>query len=344
MKAILIHEFGDFNVLKYEEIETPKPKPGNVLIKVLAAGVNRFDHYIREGSVTTEISFPHILGSDAVGEITEMGDGVSGFTMGERVIPLPAYPTHADDYNIYPLSAAPSFALSGLAFWGSYAQFIEAPARWVIKDETHLNPEKLATLPMVLTTAVRAVKSLGEVKSGDKVLVQAGASGTGSMQIQVAKALGAEVATTLREEHKATFVKTLGTDLIINTRKEDFVKRVKQWTDGKGADVVIDNLGGTVLPKSIDAAKTQGIIVAMGFVTGTEVTFDIRDFFFAQKQLRGSLFGDIKDFEWGLQQVKDGKINPLLDRSLPLEQAAEAHRLIMEGKVAGNIVLLPWQE
>jgi len=344
MKAILIHEFGDINVLKYEEIETPKPKPGNVLIKVLAAGINRFDHYIREGSVTKDISFPHILGSDAAGEIAEIGDGVSGFSIGERVIPLSAYPTNEDDYNIYPISAAPSFALSGMAFWGTYAQYIEAPARWVIKDDTNLTPEELATLPMVLTTAVRAVKSLGEVKAGDKVLVQAGASGTGSMQIQVAKALGAEVATTLREEHKTKFVKTLGADLIINPVKEDFVERVKQWTDGNGADVVIDNLGGTVLPKSIDAAKTQGIIVAMGFVTGTEVTFDIRNFFFAQKQLRGSMFGDIKDFEWGMQQVKDGKINPLLDHSLPLNQAAKAHRLIIEGKVAGNIVLLPWQE
>ncbi len=344
MKAIVIHEFGDINLLKYEEIETPKPKPGNVLIKVLAAGVNRFDHYIREGSVIKDISFPHILGSDAVGEIAEIGDGVSGFNVGERVIPLPAYPTNKDDYDIYPMSAAPSFSLSGMGFWGSYAQYIEVPARWVIKDETNLNPEELATLPMVLTTAVRAVKSVGGVKVGDKVLVQAGASGTGSMQILVAKALGAKVATTLREEEKTDFVKKLGVDLIINTRKEDFVERVQQWTDGNGADVVIDNLGGTVLPKSIDAAKTLGVIVAMGFVTGTEVTFDIRNFFFAQKQLRGSMFGDIKDFKWGLEQVKDGKIKPLLDHTLPLNQAAEAHRLLVEGKVAGNIVLLPWQE
>ncbi len=344
MKAIVIHEFGDINVLKYEDIETPKAKSGNVLIKVLAAGVNRFDHYIREGSVTKDIAFPHILGSDAVGEIAEIGDGVDGFKVGDRVIPFPAYPTDKGDYNIYPISAAPSFALSGLAVWGSYAQFIEAPARWVIKDETSLNPEEVATLPMVLTTAVRAVKSLGEVKAGDKVLVQAGASGTGSMQIQVAKALGAQVATTVREEEKEKFIKNLGADLIINTRKEDFVERVKQWTDGKGADVVIDNLGGTVLPKSIDAAKTLGVIVAMGFVTGTEVSFDIRNFFFAQKQLRGSMFGDIKDFEWGMQQVKDGKIKPLLDHTLPLNQAATAHRLMIESKVAGNIVLLPWQE
>ncbi len=342
MKAVVIHEFGDINVLKYEDIDTPKVKPGNVLIKVLAAGVNRFDHYIREGSVTKDIAFPHILGSDAVGEIAEIGDGVEGFKLGERVIPLPAYPSNKDDYNIYPLSAAPSFALSGLAFWGSYAQFIEAPARWVIKDETKLNAEDLATLPMVLTTAVRAVKSVGEVKAGDHVLVQAGASGTGSMQIQVAKALGAEVATTVREQNKINFVQHLGADLIINTREEDFVESVKQWTDGKGADVVIDNLGGTVLPNSIEAAKPLGIIVAMGFVTGTEVTFDIRNFFFAQKQLRGSMFGDIKDFEWGMQQVKADKIKPLLDHTLPLNQADAAHRLMIDNKVAGNIVLLPW--
>ena len=344
MKAAVIHEFGDSKVLKYEDIETPKPKAGNVLIKVLAAGVNRFDHYLREGSVTQDISFPHILGSDAVGEISELGDKVSGFKIGDRVVPMPAYPTSEEDIGIYPMSAAPSFGVSGMSFYGSYAQYIEAPARWVIKDETNLKAEELATLPMVLTTGVRAVKILGEVKSGDKVLIQAGASGTGSMQIQVAKALGADVATTVRGDEKANFVKQLGADLIINTRKENFVERVKQWTDGKGADVVIDNLGGSVLPQSIEAAKTLGIIVTMGFVAGTEVCFDIRNFFFAQKQLRGSMFGDIKDYVWGMDQVSKGYIKPLLDRTFPLSQAAEAHQLIADNKVKGNIVLLPWEK
>jgi len=253
MKAAVIHEFGDVDVLKYEDVPTPTPKPGHILIKVLAAGVNRLDHNLREGSIVPELPFPHILGIDAAGEVAELGPGVSGFQIGERVVPM-----------------------LGLGIWGTYAEYIEVPARWVLKDDTGLKPEELATLPMVLATGVRAVKVVGGVKAGDKVLVQAGASGSGSLQIQIAKALGAQVATTVRDDAKGEFAKSLGADLVINTRKEVFVQRVKEWTGGQGADVVIDNLGGDVLSKSIDAARAQGVIVAFGFTAGTEVTFDIR--------------------------------------------------------------------
>ncbi len=342
MKAAVIHQFGDTNVLKVEDIATPKPKPGHILVKVLAAGVNRLDHYLREGSVVPELPFPHILGADAAGEVFGLGKGVSDFDIGERVVVVPGYPLNESDYDIYPASQAPSFALPGLHIPGTYAQYIEVPARYLLKDETGLKPEEVATLPVVLATAVRALKEVGGVKAGDKVLVQAGASGSGSMQIQIAKALGAEVATTIRDASKADFVRQIGADFVINTRNEDLVKRVQEWTDGRGADIVIDNLGGDVLAKSIEAAKATGVIVAFGFAAGPEVTFDIRSLFFGQKQLRGSMASDISDLKWGLEQVRAGKIKPLLDHTLPLSSAAEAHRQIANNEVKGNIVLLPW--
>ncbi len=164
------------------------------------------------------------------------------------------------------------------------------------------------------------------------------------MQIQVAKALGADVAATVRSDSKGEFAETLGADLVINTRKEDFVERVKAWTGGGGADVVIDNLSGDVLAKSIEATRPMGVVVAFGFSAGPEVKFDIRSLFFAQKSLRGSMASDIEDFNWGLEQVRVGRIKPLLDHTLPLSNAAEAHRLISTNQVAGNIVLLPWAE
>ncbi len=186
------------------------------------------------------------------------------------------------------------------------------------------------------------VKEVGGVKAGDRVLVQAGASGSGSMQIQIAKALGAKVATTIRSASKADFVRQIGADLVINTRHEDLVERVQAWTDGRGADVVIDNLAGDVLAKSIEVAKPTGVIVAFGFAASPEVTFDIRSLFFQQKQLKGSMASDKRDMEFGLELVKEGKIRPLLDRTLPLREAADAHRLIANNEVAGNIALLPW--
>ena len=295
MKAIVIHQFGDANVLKYEDIATPKPKPGHILVKVLAAGVNRLDYYLREGSVVPQLPFPHILGADAAGEVSGLGEGVTGFKIGERVIVVPGFPLNEADYNIYPGSQAPSFALPGLHISGTYAQYIEVPARYLLKDDTGLKPEEVATLPVVLATAVRAVKEVGDVKAGNKVLVQAGASGSGSMQIQVAKALRAEVATTVRDDVKGEYVKVVGADLVINTRREDFVERIKEWTDGRGVDVVIDNLAGDVLAKSIQAAKATGVIVAFGFAANPEVKFDIRSLFFEQKQLKGSMASDKSD-------------------------------------------------
>jgi NADPH:quinone reductase-like Zn-dependent oxidoreductase len=344
MKAALINQFGAPDVLKYGDIAVPSPKPGHILIKVLAAGTNRLEHYLREGSVVPELPFPHILGADAAGEVAKLGKGVAVFKIGERVIPVPGFPTNEKDYDIYPSSLAPSFTLPGLGVWGSYAQYMEVPARYVVKDETGLTAEEVATLPMVLATAVRAVKEVGQVKAGDKVLVQAGASGSGSMQVQVAKALGAQVVTTVRSEAKGEFAKSIGADRVINTRHEELVARVMEWTEGRGVDVAIDNVGGDVLAKSIDAVKATGVVVAFGFTAGTEVTFDIRNFFFGQKQLRGSMASDPQDLRWGLEQVRQGKIKPVLDRTLPLSQAAEAHRLIANNEVSGNIVLLPWSE
>lgn len=339
MKAAVIHDFGGPEVLRYEDVPTPRARPGHVVIRILASGVNRLEHYIREGSVLG-LTFPHVLGSDASGVVAEIGDGVTGFTIGERVVPMPGYPLLASD-TVQPISAAPSYAIGGIVAWGTYAEYIEVPARWVLKDTTRLTPEEVATLPMVLVTAVRAVRTVGQVTAGDHVLVHAGASGTGSMNIQIAKALGARVATTVDSDDKGRLAASLGADLVIDVTTQDFVAAVRDWTDGRGVDVVIDNLGGTVLPRSLDAARVGGTVVAMGFVTGVDVTFHIRNFFFTHKRLLGTLMGDVDDFRFGLELVRQGKVRPLLDRSLPLAQAAEAHRLLSTNQVAGNIVLVP---
>ncbi len=342
MKASVIHEFGGFDVLKLEDVATPEPRAGHLLVKVLAAGINRFDHYLREGSVVPELPFPHILGTDAAGEVADLGRGVKGFDVGERVVVVPGYPQDESDYDIYPASLAPSFTLPGLGIPGTYAQYIEVPARYAVKDETGLAPDQVATLPVVLATGVRAVKEVGGVETGHKVLVQAGASGSGSMQIQIAKALGADVATTIRDQSKADFVRQVGADYVINTSQDDLIEGIREWTHGRGADVVIDNVGGDVLPLSIDAAKPNGVIVAYGFTGGTQVSFDIRNFFFGQKHLRGTMASDKRDLEYGLSLVREGKVRPLLDRAPPLSEAGEAHRLLATNQVAGNVVRLPW--
>jgi NADPH:quinone reductase-like Zn-dependent oxidoreductase len=341
MKAAAFRRFGGPEVLEYVDLPTPEPRPDNVVIRVRASGVNRLEHYLREGSVVTNIPLPHVLGSDAAGEIAAIGAGVTAFKRGDRVVPLPGYPLDPNDDGHAPLSAAPSYAIGGIVNWGTYAEYVEVPARWVLHDDTGLPPEQLATLPMVLVTGVRAVKTVGGVKAGDRVLVQAGASGTGTMNIQVARALGSRVAATVQGPAQAKLAADVGAELVVDVTSRDFVKDVLDWTDGRGVDVAIDNLGGDVLQKTIDATRVTGTIVAMGFVGGVEVRFHIRNFFFSHKRLLGTLMGDVADFRWGLQQIRAGRIRPLLDRVLPLSEAAEAHRLLATNAVAGNLVLKP---
>jgi len=341
MKAAVIKKFGGFDVFEYTDVEMPKATSKEVVIKILASGVNRIDHYLREGQMMPNIPLPHIFGSDAVGEVTEIGADVTDFKVGDRVIPVPGFPMDEKDWSINPITLAPSYGLLGAGNWGTYAEYVKVPATFLVKDETGLPAEEVATLPMVIVTGVRALKEVGNVKAGDKVVILGGSSGTGSFFVQLAKALGASVLSTTTSASKIGYIKGLGADEVINTKETDLVEAVQKWTNGTMADVAIDNLGGDFLQQSINAVKAAGTVVAMGFVANPSVTFDVRSLFFPQKEIKGSIMGTKEDLEFGLELVKQGKIKPQLDCVLPLSEAGKAHEMLVNGVVKGNIVLKP---
>ena len=202
MEVATIRAFGDIDVLNIEEVPIPKPRPGHVLIRIEAVGTNYYDTLVRSGAVSRSIPLPHVVGSDVVGHVEKLGAEVKTLALGDRVIVAPGFPSDPAEWDITPENEAPSYFPTGTYGWGGYAQYMEVPARWVIRDETGLAAEELATMPLVLVTAVHAVKTLGGVGPGSRVLVQAGASGSGSMAIQVAKALGAEVITTVSTDRR----------------------------------------------------------------------------------------------------------------------------------------------
>ncbi len=338
MQAVVINSFGSPSVLSVTEIEKPVPLEGEVLIRIQAAGINRLDHYIREGNVIPELNFPHVLGSDAVGIIEELGPGTSKWKEGDQVIPMPGYPHHPDDKGNPILGLSNSYAIRGIMKQGTYAEYMTISEDWLIADNTGLPPVETASLPMPLITAVRAIKVVGAVKEGDQVLIHAGASGTGSIMIQVAKTLGAKVATTIRTGEKADFVSTLGADLIVNMADQDYVEKVHEWSEG-GVNVVIDNLGGLNLSKSIECAKPLGTVVLMGNVLGLESTIPVRSLFFPQKKIIGTMMGNKEDLEWGLEQVAKGRIKPTLDKTYPLHEIILAHQDLAQGKIQGNAVI-----
>ncbi|MTC74403.1 zinc-binding dehydrogenase [Providencia sp. wls1919] len=341
MKAAVIHQFGGPEEIKYEELKMPQPGSGEVLVKTLAIGTNRLDHYVRLGEISPDITFPHVLGSDAIGQVINWGKDVTGFNVGDRVISMPGYPLDPSEVHVRPVTVASSYAIPGVHTQGTYAEYIVVPAQWLLIDNTDLPVEQIAALPVPLLIAIRSVEIVGEVKAGDTVLVQAGASSTGMMSIQVAKALCARVVTTVQNSNSVETVKEFGADFIINTSEQDFVSAIHEWTEGKGVDVAIDNLGGDILQKTINVVRPEGIIVSMGFMAGTQATIDVRNFFFTQKQLRGTLVGDIEDFSRWLPAIKKGLIRPLIDSTMPLSQAANAHERIANNQARGAIILIP---
>ncbi len=337
MRAATITRFGDPSVFETDTLPRPQPKAHELLVRIEAAGVNRLDHYIREGGVNPHLTFPHVLGSDAVGLVEDAGDDVAGFAPGDRVIPMPGYPTDPDDVGAEVLATSSSYAIRGLAENGTYAEYMTIPARWTLRAPEGVSSIDLATLPMALVTAVRAVKVVGEVTEGDTVLIQAGASGTGSFMVQVAKALGARVAATVRSNAKRDFVESLGADLVLGT-ENGAIDAVRDWSGG-GVDVAIDNLGGPSLARSVDATRPLGLTVLMGNVLGLEATLPVRSVFFPQKRIAGTLMGGVDDLGWGLQQVHAGTIRPTLDRVYGLDEATDAHERLAAGDAVGNLVL-----
>src|SRR4051794_28850457 len=272
MQAATIAAFGEVDVLGFGEVPTPSPKAGHVLIRIEAVGTNYYDTLVRSGAVSRSIPLPHVVGSDVVGHIEKLGDEVKTVSLGDRVIVAPGFPSDPNEWDITPENEAPSYFPTGTYGWGGYAQYMQVPARWVIRDETNLAAEDLATMPLVLVTAVHAVRTLGGVGSGSRVLVQAGASGSGSMAVQVAKALGAHVVATVSTERKAALARSLGADEIVRYRESDVVARVRSWAGGNGVDAVIDPVGGSAMGANLECLRPRGVVVNYGLSGGATAT------------------------------------------------------------------------
>ena len=315
-----------------------------MLVRVSAVGTNYYDTLIRSGAVSREIALPHVIGSDVVGEIVELGEGVSGWAVGDKVIVAPGFPHDPSEWDTVPENEATSYYPTGNYGVGRLCAGDGGSARWLIRDDTGLSPEELATIPLVLVTAIHAVKTLGRVGHGSKVLVQAGASGTGSMAIQVAKALGAPVVATVSTVEKAALAHRLGADKVIRYCHTNVSAAVRNWTAGAGVDVVIDPVGGVAMADNIESLRPCGTIVNLGLERRRRSQDPAPVSLLPQRaphrrHLDGKHGGSLA---FGLDLVKQGKVRPALHKALPLKQARDAHRMIASHEVVGKLALLPW--
>jgi NADPH2:quinone reductase len=328
MKAIVMTAVGDPDVLQVRDIPEPQiSNPTEIKVKLAAAGINPVDTKIRRKGLFYDLPLPAVLGCDGAGTVIEVGASVSRFKLGDKVW----------------------FCHGGLdREQGNYAEYNVLDERWVSLMPKSLSFIEAAALPLVLITAWGALYDRGGLQAGQTVLIHAGAGGVGHVAIQLAKLKGARVITTVSDEGKANFVKSLGADEVILYTKADVVGAVLNLTGGKGADLVFDTVGANVFKESIPATAHFGRIITLLALADVDLTeARLRNLLVGFELMLTPMLRDLGDARGKhveiLQQcalwVDEGLLKPHIGQQLLLPQVAEAHRLLETGHTTGKVVL-----
>ncbi|TWB21182.1 putative PIG3 family NAD(P)H quinone oxidoreductase [Nitrospirillum amazonense] len=323
MRAIAITQPGGPEVLKPIERPTPQPGPGQILIRVAAAGVNRPDCLQRAGSYPPPPGASDLPGLEVAGTVAALGEGVTGWTVGDAVCAL----------------------VNG----GGYADHAVAPAGQCLPVPEGFSMVEAAALPETFFTVWTNVFDRGRLAAGESFLVHGGTSGIGTTAIQLAKAFGARVFATAGGPDKAKACEDIGADRGIDYKAEDFVAVVKEATGGRGVDVILDMVGGDYVPRNIDALADQGRHVTIAFLRGAKVTLNIAPVMTKRLVLTGStlrprsaeekaaIAASLAEKVWPL--LARGEVRPVIFKTFPLEEAAAAHALMESSSHVGKIVL-----
>jgi NADPH:quinone reductase-like Zn-dependent oxidoreductase len=339
LKAVRFHEYGSPDVLKYEEVETPTLEKGQVLLKVRSCGVNRFDTKIRAGAFKTYL--PHILGTDFAGEVTEVAEGVVTAKPGDRVV---VYHILNDDSCLNCLSGRQNICdhshMIGAFADGGYAERMRVSASNVL-DIGELDFRTAACLPMNFATAWNGLVSKAQIGADDTVLVWGAGSGLGSAAIKIAKLFGARVIATAGSADKLDKAVEIGADDTINYSTEKVSSRVMALTNNNGVTIAFDHIGNGGWTESIDSLTKGGTLVALGVTGGAKTEVEVSKVY--HKELRfcgvyGCSKGDMKSV---ILLANEGRLKPVIYREMPLEEAAEAHRIVESGSKFGKILLTP---
>jgi putative PIG3 family NAD(P)H quinone oxidoreductase len=324
VKAVVPTGPGGPEVLEYVDAPDPEPGPGEVLLDVAATAVNRADLVQRQGHYPPPAGASPILGLECSGTVRALGAGVDGPAIGEQVCAL----------------------LAG----GGYATRVAVPAGQVMPVPEGIDLVTSAGLPEVAATVWSNVMMVAGLRAGDTFLVHGGAGGIGTFAIQLTKALGARVITTAGSPEKLDLCRELGADVAIDYRGQDFVEMVADVTDGHGADVILDNMGASYLARNLDALATEGRLIVIGFQGGSRAELDLRTLFHKRAAVfsaslrarpvgeKATICAEVAEHVWPL--VADGTIRPIIGGTLPLAEAADAHRLMESGGSTGKILLV----
>ena len=340
MKAVRIHEFGGPEVLRYEDVPVPQPRKDQVLIRVKACAMNHLDIWVRKG--LPGVNLPHILGSDIAGEIVAVGEYLSGFKPGQRVLLAPMhFCNHCAKCVAGLQNQCREFTALGNGVDGGNCELIAVPAVNVIPIPDSLDFNQAASVPLVFLTAWHMLVGRAGIRLGQTVLVLGASSGVGIAAIQIAKLFQARVITTAGDEKKLEKARALGADYGINHYQQKISQEVRKITNKEGVDIVVEHVGAATWDESMKSLKAGGTIVTCGATTGPNVGFDLRFLFSRQLTLLGSYMGTMGELHDVLSHVFAGRLKPVVDRTFPLKDARAAHEHMQESQMFGKIVLLP---
>ena len=341
MKAVVFHAQGGIDKLCYEEVPDPTISASEILVKVCACAVNHLD--IRARRDRPEVQpFPHILGSDISGEVVEVGADVRNVAIGDNVVLSPCIPcSECVDCLNGDENLCDAQILLGFQTNGGYAQYVKAPAQNSIVFSSRLSYHEAAAIPMAYLTAWHMLVSRAKVRPGEDLLILSAGSGVGSAGLQIAKLCGARVFVTASTDEKLERARKMGADFTINYTTVDFGETIREETGGRGVDVVFEHVGAATWDKSIACLAKKGRLVSCGVTTGNIGEIDIRKMYQKQWTIMGSALGTTSELRAIVRLVEQGKLNPTIDRVLPLREAAEAHRIIEARENFGKICLNP---
>ena len=343
MKAVYITEHGGTEVLRYGDLPEPTVGPNQVKVRVRAAALNRLDVFTRLGVRGTRRSFdgPHVLGGDAAGDVVEVGGLVTQRRVGDRVV---INPRITCDQCQFCLGGQEEFCVSGGmlggSMGGSYAEYVSLPAPSTVPIPDNLSYEQAASLPTVFLPCWTILVRRAALQPWETALILSASSGVGTAAIQVAKnVIGATVITTTSTPEKAEKARELGADEVINYSDEDIADRVKELTDGRGVDVVLDHVGADFWPAAIASLARGGRYGICGVTTGYRAELHMGMIFTRHQTVFGAAMGRKEDMLQIVEMAGRGVIRGVIHQTFPLEDAVKAHE-VMEGlSFFGKLVL-----
>lgn len=340
MKAVYFKEHGGPDVLQYGDLPDPQPPPGWVLVRVRAAALNHVDVFVRRGWPGLKLKLPHILGSDGAGEVGGLGEGVTNWKVGQRVVIDASICMEEDEFTRSGQdNLCKKWELLGETIAGTYAEYVAVPAVNLLEIPADFPYAKAAAAALVCLTAWHSLMTRGRVQKGETVLVVGASGGVNTAAIQIAKYLGAQVFVVGSDAEKLKLAESLGADQLIDRSKDsDWSKAAYMLTGKRGLDVVVDNVGVTI-PQSLRALRKGGRLLTVGSTGGASFEFDNRYMFHKHLSILGSTMGTRKDFAEVMGLVFAGKLAPVIDRSYPLREARAAQERLEAGAQMGKIVL-----